>query len=206
MASYSLKEGMKAHLRDNAKRYYLVLFCVLIAAGIGIFLSISGFSYSSLLPAADKNMLKYISGTASYGSIFASRIWALALSLAIIFVFNIIYQTSFLSYLYLAYQMCLIILSSAAIITLYGFSGVMNVIFFTLPINLGNFILLTVFAVFSIERAAASRDYRTGFLSSAGETNYFRKSAVVIVLIFGFCLIYSFILPLIFKSFVVINY
>lgn len=206
MDKYSMKLNIKNHLKDNAVRYYLILFASIVGLALGIYFAISGFSYSSLLTNADKNMFAYISGTASYSSIFWSRLTSLLICVLLIFVFNLVRETAFLNYIYLAYQFCLIILSSSAIITMYGLSGVLNVIFFMLPINLMNYGLICFMAVISEQRSAFAKQYRLSFVSSFKEVSYFKKFLVALLIVFVFCLIYSFVYPLVFKSIVVINY
>lgn len=201
-----MKLNIKNHLKDNAVRYYLILFASIVGLALGIYFAISGFSYSSLLTNADKNMFAYISGTASYSSIFWSRLTSLLICVLLIFVFNLVRETAFLNYIYLAYQFCLIILSSSAIITMYGLSGVLNVIFFMLPINLINYGLICFMAVISEQRSAFAKQYRLSFVSSFKEVSYFKKFLVALLIVLVFCLIYSFVYPLVFKSIVVINY
>lgn len=201
-----MKLNIKNHLKDNAVRYYLILFASIVGLALGIYFAISGFSYSSLLTNADKNMFAYISGTASYSSIFWSRLTSLLICVLLIFVFNLVRETAFLNYIYLAYQFCLIVLSSSAIITMYGLSGILNVIFFMLPINLINYGLICFMAVISEQRSALAKQYRLSFVSSFKEVSYFKKFLIALLIVFVFCLIYSFVYPLVFKSIVVINY
>ena len=206
MAKISFKDHFKDHMRDNALRYYLLLFVCVCSIVIGIYLSITGFSYSNLLTGFDKNMYAYISGTAGYTEIFKARLLNMFICVILLFAFNIVWQTAFLNYFYLAYQMTLIVLSSSAVISLYGFTGIINVVLFVIPINLVNFAILSFLSVSSMERASYARHYQLGFTSSIKETSYLKKFAMSVLLLFAFCLVYSFVLPLIFKSFVVINY
>lgn len=201
-----LKFQIKEHFKENSFRYVLISFSCLIAIVLGVYFAISGISHSSLLTSADKNIFAYISGTAEYGSIFSSRFWSLFLCVVLIFCFNFVRETAFLNYVYLGYQMCLIVLSSSAIISLYGISGIINVICFVVPINLVNFSLLCFVSVISMRRASVQREYKLGFFSSFKEDAYLRKFIVSVLILFMFCLLNSFVLPLILKSFVIINY
>lgn len=206
MDKYSVKLNIKNHLKDNAFRYYLILFASIVGLSLGIYFAISGFSYSNLLTSADKNMFAYIAGTASYGSIFWSRLLSLMVCVLLIFVFNIISETAFLNYIYLAYQFCLIVLSSSAVITMFGLSGVLNTIFFMLPINLINYGLICYMSVISMQRSYLAKKYGITFASSFKETSYFKKFIFAFLIVFVFCVIYSFVYPLVFKSIVIINY
>lgn len=206
MKPYSIKEQFAFHFKENIYRYVIIFAVCILAIAVGIYLAISGFSYSSLLTSADKNLFGYISGTAEYGSIFWSRFLSLLLCLVLIFCFNIVRETAFLNYIYLAYQMCLVVLSSSAIISLYGLSGILNVIFFVVPINFVNFALLSYVSVISMARATYAKKYRVGFVSSFRECSYLKRFLISFLVFFVFCALYSFVLPLILKSFVVVNY
>lgn len=206
MDKYSLQYCIKEHFKENLYRYIFIIVASVVAIVIGIYLSISGFSYSSLLTSADNNVFAYIAGTAEYTSIFVSRFWNLLLCIILIFCFNIVRETAFLNYLYLGYQMCLVVLSSSAIISLYGLSGIVNVVIFVLPINLVNFCLLSYLSVVSMQRAFYQRTLKTGFMASFKEVSYAKKFAIAVVFLVIFCVVYSFVLPLIVKSFVVVNY
>lgn len=206
MKQYLFKYQIKEHFKENSARYIIIIFSSLIAIVLGIYFAVSGFSYSSLLTSSDKNIFAYVSGTAEYSSIFMTRFWSLFLCVVLIFCFNLVRETAFLNYVYLGYQMCLIVLSSSAIISLYGLTGIINVICFVVPINLINFAMLAYMSVISMKRASSARAYKLGFFSSFKENFYLRKFFVSVLILFVFCAVYSFVLPLILKSFVVINY
>ena len=97
----NINENIKQHLRDNVKAYILILFSVIIGIIVGIYLGVTGYKYTSLLTTGDKLMFDYITGTASYMSIFYSRISVCIISIIIIFVFNLTYYLSFFNYLYI---------------------------------------------------------------------------------------------------------
>lgn len=206
MKSYSIGDYFKSHFKENSFRYVLIIVSCAVGVCLGIYFAVSGFSYVSLLTSGDKNMFGYISGTAEYGSIFWSRFLSLFLCVVLIFCFNIIRETAFLNYFYLAYQMCLIVLSASAIITVYGLYGIINVILFVVPINLVNFCLLSYLSVLSMDRAYFWKSFRTTFVSSFKEVSYVKKFLITLSLLFVFCIVYSFVFPLILKSFVVVNY
>lgn len=206
MKSYSISDYFKSHFKENSFRYVLIIVSCAVGICLGIYFAVSGFSYVSLLTSGDKNMFGYISGTAEYGSIFWSRFLSLFLCVVLIFCFNIVRETAFLNYFYLAYQMCLIVLSASAIITVYGLYGIINVILFVIPINLVNFCLISYLSVLSMDRAYFWKSFRTTFVSSFKEVSYVKKFLITLSLLFVFCIVYSFVFPLILKSFVVVNY
>ncbi len=205
-SSYVLGDKIKQHFKDNAYLYCLVIVFATVGIVIGIYLSVTGYRYTSLLSASDKNIFDYINGTASYTSIFYARLIDVFVCLLIILVFNLSIYTSFLSYIFLSYQMALIVLSSSAIISLYGFTGIINVVLFVLPINLANFVIMSIAICISIERARAQKTYKLKFAESFKATDFFKGYFICALLMLIVCVVHSFILPLFIKSFVVINY
>ncbi len=204
--NFIIQDKVKEHFKNNLLAYILVIVVAVAGIVIGIYLSVTGYKYTSLLSSADKNMFDYITGSASYSSIFYARLLDAFICMLIILVFNLSIYTSFLSYIFLGYQMSLVVLSSSALITLYGFSGVINVILFVIPINLANFIIMSIAVCLGVERARAQSAYKLKFAESFKETGFFKGYFICVALMFVVCLFHSFILPLFVKSFVVINY
>ena len=192
----NINENIKQHLRDNVKAYILILFSVIIGIIVGIYLGVTGYKYTSLLTTGDKLMFDYITGTASYMSIFYSRISVCIISIIIIFVFNLTYYLSFFNYLYIGYQTALLVLSSIGIISLKGLAGIINVVLFILSLMMG----------VSIERAREQFKFKSSFYDSFYNTNYLKKISMCACCLFVVCLFSSLILPLIFKSFIIILY
>lgn len=202
----NINENIKQHLRDNVKAYILILFSVIIGIIVGIYLGVTGYKYTSLLTTGDKLMFDYITGTASYMSIFYSRISVCIISIIIIFVFNLTYYLSFFNYLYIGYQSALLVLSSIGIISLKGLAGIINVVLFLIPLNLLNLFILSLMMGVSIERAREQFKFKSSFYDSFYNTNYLKKISMCACCLFVVCLFSSLILPLIFKSFIIILY
>ncbi len=199
-------ENLKYHFKENAMLYVFAVVFALVGLAVGIYISLTGYKYTALLSPADKNMFGYITGTASYSSIFYSRLYDVLICVVIIFVLTLTSYTGILAYIFLGYQMALIVLSSAALITLYGITGILNVIFLVVPINIVNIVLFAFTLAIGLERANEQRRYKLGFVASFKETNYFFKLLLSAGALFVVCLVSSFVLPLFLKSFVVINY
>lgn len=206
MTRYNKFENLKYHFKDNAIYYFFVLIVAALGIGVGLYISLTGYKYTALLSSADRNMFAYITGTASYSSIFYSRLIDILICFLIVFLLTLIKHTAVLSYLFLGYQMTLIVLSSAAIISLYGISGIFNVILFVVPINLANFIALAFAMVVNLERATTLSKYRLKFFESFKENDYWFKQGLSVVLLVLICALNSLILPIFIKSFVVVNY
>ena len=199
-------DTIKDHFRDNALYYFFACLFTLVGLGIGLYISLTGYRYTALLSSPDKNMFAYITGTAPYTSIFYSRLINVILCVAIIFVLSLTKYTAVLGYIFLSYQMSLIVLSSAAIISLYGLTGVLNVIFFVVPVNIANYALMTFGLGIGLERARAWSNYRLRFSDSFRETGFMFKFIIYLIALVVICLLHSFVLPIFLKSFVVINY
>ncbi len=204
--SFFIKDKIEEHFRDYSKQYFFSLIVTLIGVIVGLILCFSDYSYISILNSSDKNMFDYITGQAEYSLIFKNNIKELLLCVCIIMVFNITKYTSFLSYLFIGYQMCLTIMSVGAIITIFGFAGILNVVLFILPINLANYLLLNILNSVCVKRCILAHKYKYGFISSFKENNTWLYIFMCLLALFVVCLIYSYILPLVVKSFVIIIY
>lgn len=197
---------IKEHFKRNAFYYVLLAIFLLVGLGVGIYISITGYRYTALLSTADKNMFSYITGDAPYTSIFYSRLINVLLCVVIIVVLNLTIYTSFIGYVFMGYQAALMVLSSAAVITMYGLPGILNVVLFILPVNIANILIMSMLLVTGTERAKLQSSYKLKFAESFKENNYFMRLLIFVAALFVLCLFHSFILPLLIKSFVVINF
>ena len=194
------------HFRTCVVNYFFVALFALIGIGIGIYISVTGYRYTALLTVGDKNLFAYITGTASYLSIFSSRIFDAILCVLIVFLLSLNRYIAFFGYIFLGYQMSLVVLTSAAVITLYGIGGVINTILFIVPINLVNFVALSFILCVGLERAKLQSVYGLRFGDSLKESSYFLKFFIGLLVLLLTCIISSFILPLVIKSFVVVTF
>ena len=204
--SFLIQDRVRWHFKDNKGSYCLVLFVAILGIIIGVYLSVTGYRYTSLLTASDKNMFDYITGTASYTSIFYSRLIDILICSVILVVLNLCIYTSFLSFMFLGYQMALIVLSSSAIISLYGLAGIINVVLFVVPINILNFIVMAVIVCLGVERARLQNTYKLKFFESFKQTSFIKGVLICFLIELVICILHSFILPLFIKSFVVFSY
>ena len=204
--SFYIKDKIRDHFKSNSTIYLFLGIVVVCGLLLGLYFSLTGYKYRSLLSGVDKNLFDYITGAASYSSIFYSRLINIILSFVVVFVLTLSIYTSILSLLYLAYQAALIVLSCAAIISLHGLSGVLNVLLLLLPVNIINLVVLSVFCVICVRRAKDQKDYKLKFFESFREQTFLIDAGICMAVAFVLCLIYSFILPLLLKSFVVVNY
>ena len=124
------KYNLKIHLKNNLGVYFFLGFLMIVGIVFGFVLAFSDNSYIDLLSSSDKTLFDYINGSAEISSIFFSRLLYSLLFMLIIFLTNISIYTSFISVFLIGYQCLLFVLSCAAVITLYGISGVINCLFF----------------------------------------------------------------------------
>lgn len=199
-------ENFKSHLRDNMKTYYLILFSVVLGFGLGIYLSLTGYKNTSLLVTNDKLLFDYITGTASYVSIFYSRIKTMIIAVVIILSCNLTYYTAFINYIYLTYQSALIVLSCSGIISLYRLSGILNVIFFIIPINLLTLVSVSFLIVISLERSRVAYKFKIPFKDSFNQLNYYSKFGYGMLFMLIIIIFASFVLPLLMRSLTIIIY
>ena len=199
-------EQLKGHFRSGLPFYAWVIFAGVVGLGVGIYLCLSGRSAFGLLNFADKNMLSYISGSADYVSIFCLRLADILLGFVIIVLFSLSQVSSYFGAAFIGFQSALMVLLMGALIKLYGVLGVINSLLFVLPVNLANLFVLSFTLAIGHERAHLMHSYKLRFLESFRETDYFFRLALSFLALFALCLLSCFILPLLVKSFIVVNF
>ena len=206
MVNSDFKYYLKDHFESNLVRYYLLLFSGLIGVILGVILLLTGFSNVSLLKITDKTLIDYISGSVGYGSIFISRLINMLFSVLIIFLFNLIRQTSFLNYIFICYQTCLLTLLSNAIISVYSIAGILSVLIIIVPINLVNIFLLSYLSCVCMKRAYETYHYKLNLAEGFKEKSFWFEILLAILMLFIFCILNSFVLPILVRSFVIVSY
>lgn len=206
MNKFDLKNYIYLHFKENVTRYYLILFSSLIGIVIGIILSLNGFSHTSLLKITDKTLIDFIAGTVNYGDIFLSSVVKNTCIILIIFVFNLVWQTAFLNYVLICYQTSLVVLVANAIMSLYGISGIINSALIIFPLNLLYIMIYSYLACICMKRASDCRSLNLPFGAGFKNVGFWAEFAAALIMLFVFSLIYSFILPIFIKSFVLITY
>lgn len=204
--SFFIKERTIEHLRKNVIYYIISCISIIVGVVVGIYLALTNYKYTSLLTATDNIMFDFINGTASYTEIFYSRLADMLLCLLIIFVFSLSVYSSIINYIFICYQTVLFVLSCGALVSLYGVIGIINVILFMIPINLLNILIMVIFNIYGIERANTCRSFSLNFFGSFKENGYLLKVLLCVLFVVVVCVLHSFILPLIIKSFIVVNY
>ncbi|MBQ7452966.1 MAG: hypothetical protein IJS68_01715 [Clostridia bacterium] len=173
---------------------------------MGIFAILSGTSFSGVLRYSDKNILNYISGSASTVSIFLSKLFESVVCFLLIYIFCLSSATALLSYVFFGYQNFLLAISCSVIIDIYGFPGVLNVAILIIPINLAVIFVMALAISVARIRAMEAKKYNEPLSASFKMSGFYKKYLIVFLLMIVVCLIYSFIMPLLLKSFLLILY
>ena len=136
------------------------LFFFLIGIIIGIVVAFSSDSYVSLLNTKDKVFYDYVNGKADFSKETIKLVLSFLVYQGIVFLLNLNFYSGLFSYILTAYQSSLMFLSLTALISSYGFGGVVATIFLIVPVNL---ILISANILFSgicVERSYNALKFR----------------------------------------------
>lgn len=147
------KVDIKYHYKQNSGFYFAFLVFVFIGLAVGIIIVCGGDGYIKILTSDSKVLYHFINGTANSSSIFWQKFLYFFVPLILIFLMSLNYYVSLASFILVAYQSSMLVISSAALITLYGFSGVLNVLLLMLPVNIIYLSILISFGVFCLSRS-----------------------------------------------------
>lgn len=148
-----LKYDIKEYLKTHSIVYVSFLIVFLLGILIGVINSLSSDNYLKVLTKDNKILYSFINGSIKAGSVFWKYLWNLFLPLLLISLLGLNFYLSLLSYVLIAYQSSIFTMSIFAIISTYGFSGVLNVLFIIFPINIIYILTLVVFASENIIRS-----------------------------------------------------
>jgi hypothetical protein len=111
-------------------------------------------------------LFEFVNGTVNISEIFGNKLSSFICPMLFIFLLNLNFYVGIMSYIFVCYQSILFVMSMASIVSLYGFSGILNVLFVMLPINLIYFVLLSFFLVQCLSRsyeALKNKKFTYGF-------------------------------------------
>ena len=202
----NLGDDISSTLKRSKGIICLVLLFVAIGIIFGFFAINSDVSFNSILNPSDKQMFDFIAGTSSGVSIFFDKLIEFLFIFLIIFVFTLSIYSSFLAFLFIAYQSFLLVITCSVIIGLYNFVGILNVILFVVPINIIFFVILFYTVCVCVLRAHDCKKYNLTFVASFKYLNYFKKMLFCFALAVCICLIHSFVIPFLLRSFILFAY
>lgn len=203
---YYYKYILTDHLKQNTYVYVLAGVSCLIGIIIGIILLFGQKSYLGLLTSGNQSLIKYMSGTADTFSLFYNRLFSGLLAVLILFLCTLTYYTIFLSYAYLTYQSALCTITFGTIISMYGFSGILNVVLLLLPCNLILFACYSVILSLFTSRAKRQHKYHQKFTDSFKGNNFVNLLTIFLVTFLLVNIVLGLIVPLIIKAIFVIIY
>ena len=144
---------LKLYLKKHSPMYISFLIFLLVGVLFGVIIGLSSDNYLKLLTKDNKLLFSIINGTVSSASLFWKKLIQFIFPMIIIFLLNLNFYLGIFSGLIIAYQGGLLILTIFAIVSTYGFSGVLNVLFVVLPINILYLGLLIFFASLCLKRS-----------------------------------------------------
>lgn len=185
---------------EKHKKYLFWLFCFFVIGLIfGVIIAITSDSYLSILSSTDKIFYDYVKGNVSLSKQVTSLIIKNLLFELIIFLLCLDFYPSLICYLFVSYQSATLMLSAVAIITEFGLSGLMIVLFLQLPINLILFASNMLFSSLCLRRSFYSKRYKR-FSFGFKDREFFIPVLILIVFIICFSFIINLILFLILRS------
>ena len=194
-----IKFDIKEYFKNNLSIYISFLIVFLVGMIFGVVNSVSSDNYLKILTKDNKILYSFINGSIKVGSVFGKYLWKLLLPLFLIFVLGLNFYLCLFSYLIIGYQSSVLIMSIFAIISTYGLSGVFNVLFIVLPVNLIYITTLIIFATENLKRSYNAKRIKKFAVGYAGDKFIFSLcvSVCCIVLI---SLVGSIIIPLFLKN------
>lgn len=186
------------HFKKNSGLYISFLITITISIVVAVIILISSDGYLNLIVSKNKILYGLINGTTSIKDLFWDKLINFLFPMIIVTIMGMNFYLCLLSYLLVGYQFVLLIMTSYAVIDLYGFLGTIGVITMILPINLIFFATLIFLSVICLERSKLASRFKN-FLEGYDEI-YFFKIIACLVIAFLLVLLVSIVYPLILKS------
>ncbi len=201
----NLKYIVNEHFNRNKKQLIILVVCLVVGIVFGVVFSFGDLPVIGLLKLSNQNIVSYINGTAKCFTIFIENLLNVLIGLIIIFIFCLNYFTSFLSYLYIIYQSCVLVLTISAIGVNYTFLGITSIVLFIVPANILLFALIIFYISVCRERAIKEHQFGQKF-SASFDSDFWILILIIIILLIIFMVLIYLILPLILKGIYIINY
>ncbi len=197
--SRCIKFDIKEYFKNNLSLYISFLIVFLVGVVFGIINSLSSDNYLKILTKENKILYSFINGSIKVGSVFGKYLWKLILPLFLIFVLGLNFYFCLFSYLIIGYQSSVLIMSIFAMVSTYGLSGVLNVLFIMLPINLIYIMALIIFASENLKRSYRAIKLKK-FAIGYADDKYIFSLVVSILCVIIISLFGSIIIPLFLKN------
>lgn len=204
MISFFRPKDVKGFILSNKGLFLFSLLFILIGMIIGVVIAIRSSDSLTIFASSAVSLTDLIAGDYSAGALFFSCFTKLLLAVVILFLFSLTKLTSILNYVYLAYQGMLVSITATNLIYINGVSGILNVVLFTLPVNVVNLMIIAYASSLFIKRREYSKEYNKKFFTSFGV--YLHQFIGLIIGMLVASAIYGVIYPILLRSIVVISY
>lgn len=192
------KYDFSEHFEKNKKIYLVLLLCLILGIVFGIFVAVSKTSYLGLLNVKDKNIINIINGVTLSASEFWKNMFSFLMPLILVLLFSLNYYLNIASFVVFIYQSTLLFLTSLALVSTYGFLGLIKVIIIILPINILYFCVFAYFIAVCSKRAGLSQKLKC--FSAGFDNDFWTKIIASFLSVIAIDLIVYLILPLLLKS------
>jgi len=196
---------IKCYFEKRKKTYLLAFGFIVVGIIVGIFIATSSERYLSLLKSSDKTLFDYINGKISFSKQFFSLFLKFFLPMVVVFVVCLSSYSSFLGFVFLAYNGVLFFLNTYAIIAEFGITGVLSFVFLILPTNLLLFAVLIFFFEVCGSRCKMAKAYRNAFYGF-GEMEFWFKLLLGVIVGFIAAFVLTFVFLIVLKSHIFMIY
>lgn len=204
MISLFRPRDVKGFILSNKGLFLISLLFIFIGIVVGVIIAIRSSDSLTIFASSTVSLTDLITGDYSAGSLFFSCFTKLLLAVVILFIFSLTKLTSLLNYVYLAYQGMLVSITATNLIYLNGVAGALNIILFTVPVNLINLLIIAYASSLFIKRREYAKEYNKKFFASFGI--YLPQFIGLIIGMIVASTIYGVIYPILLRSIVVISY
>lgn len=198
----SIMYSIKKH-----KTVYLICG-IFILAGllIGIILASGAEDFSTFITVSNKRYSSYLKGTALLSDIFIENIKWIIIGSVICLVLGLSTISFAFGCMYLSYQSALLVLYISAFIKKFGFTGALNGLLFIFPFNFIIIILMGLSLCTFTNFIRVNLKLRRNLFNINDDKLIFVKLGIFFVLELLLCIILSYVIPLLLKSFIIVSY
>ena len=192
---------------NRCKRIY-ILCAFFVAAGIvlGLILSFSSARIGDFLSVSDKNYMAYLKGGAELSVLFLDKFSHILIASIICIVMSLNGITIVFSLGYLMYQSIIMVMTSAAVISTFGFVGVINSLVLIMPFN----IILIVSLAFQIATmftfCSFNKSLGKFMFDCALDKLWWTRLLIMTFFQLIVCSILSFVVPFLLKSLIIVSF
>lgn len=204
MISFFKPRDIKRFIVSNKLLFLVSLLFIFIGMVIGVVIEVGTSDTLTIFASSTVSLSDIITGDYSAWTLFFSCFKKLLLAVVILFVLSLTKWTSLLNYIYLAYQGMLVSMTATNLVYINGIAGALNVVLFTMPVNLINLLIIAYASSLFIKRREYQKTYNKPFKGSFSV--YIRQFIGLAVVMVLASLVYGVIYPVLLRSIVVISY